>query len=91
MTIRLYDNPGKISIFNGNYELSIETADLFADFLINAPNEVSAWLGMGNMGEKKTFASINAFCTANMLHFVLKHLLYFHHRQPGANLFVNSN
>lgn len=65
MTIRLYDNPGKISIFNGNYELSKETADLFAKFLINAPNEVSAWLGMGNMGERKKFASINAFCTAN--------------------------
>ncbi len=43
MTVRLYDDPGKISIFYGLYKLSNRTASMFANWLINAPNQAAGY------------------------------------------------
>ena len=43
LTIKLFDNPGKVSTFGGIFALSNETAKMFADWMISAPNYVGAY------------------------------------------------
>ena len=40
LTIRLYDDPGMSSTFDGLYALTQSTSDMFANWMINAPNFV---------------------------------------------------
>lgn len=63
LTVRLYENPGKISVFNGIYELKNATADLFSNWIIDAPYQASAYYLPTNIVEK--FVQISARCIGN--------------------------
>ena len=65
LTVRLYDDPGKISTFTGLYALSIDTATMFADWMINAPNEAKGYYLPQNYGDKETFVLISTTCIGN--------------------------
>ena len=43
LTVKLFDDPGKISTFTGLYELNSHTAKMFAQWMISAPNQAAAY------------------------------------------------
>jgi FAD/FMN-containing dehydrogenase len=63
LTVKLYENPGKVSIFEGIYDLNNQTADMFSNWIKNAPFQASAFYLPTNLGE--TFVQISARCIGN--------------------------
>ena len=64
LTVKLYDDPGKISIFTGLYYLNSQTSEMFANWLIKAPNKSSAYFLPNHAGSKKDVL-IAAYCWEN--------------------------
>jgi hypothetical protein len=63
LTVKLFDTPGPMSMFNGVYALDNKTAELFGNWMINAPNNVFAYFLPTNFGNPNVF--ITAECYGN--------------------------
>jgi hypothetical protein len=61
LTIKLHDDPGKISTFTGIYELIKGTATMFGNWMASVPDQVFAYFLPSNI-EGKKFVLISAAC-----------------------------
>ena len=71
LTIQLYNDPGKVSTFQGIYELSAKTASMFATWMISAPKEASAYYLPNNLQDKYVYISAQCFGNASFCSAVL--------------------
>ena len=66
LTVKLFPDPGTVSVFTGYFPLSAETSSMFANFLIEAPNFVSGYFLMQNFGSfYNTYIQIQMLCFSN--------------------------
>jgi len=65
MTVKLFDNPGKVSTFNGIFPLNNKTAETFGNWMINAPNQAWGYFIPQNFGFLKSYVLISANCFGN--------------------------
>jgi hypothetical protein len=63
LTVRLYADPGRVSTFGGLYELSSGTAEMFANWMISAPNEAGGYFLSYNFDTK--YVLVSAYCFSN--------------------------
>lgn len=64
LTVKLFETPGPVSSFLGIYELSNNTAEMFGNWMISAPDRAFSYFLPTNLGENP-FVSIIAQCFGN--------------------------
>lgn len=64
MTFKLYDVPNHVTAWGGWYDFSETTAQLYADFMKNAPKEAGAYYKVMNLNISGSFpyVEISAYC-----------------------------
>jgi len=65
LTVKLYENPGVMSTFGGVYALNNQTAAMFANWMLNAPNRAVGYFLPRNLGPSSKFITIDAYCFGN--------------------------